>query len=202
MENESHFWKHDQRFRALMGQCGITDTHGVELLRAVRIVNNLYDAIFTERLREDQLSGPRWGLLLRLYMEETGGHAAGLSPSQLSHHQHVSKNTVSALLRGLEDQGLVERRLDQEDRRSFTIHLTELGRTQIRENAPQHVTFLNQLCAGLLPDERSALLQLLAKLRASLMQHAVFADCRTTTTSSETAPATASSLPMSTVQSI
>lgn len=178
MENEPYHWKYDQRFRTLMGQYGITDTHGVELLRAVRIVNNLYDAIFTERLRDDQLSGPRWGLLMRLYMEEAGGNSAGLSPSQLSHHQHVSKNTVSALLRGLEDQGLVERRLDQDDRRSFTIHLTDLGRSQIRENAPEHITFLNQLCAGLRPEERSTLLDLLARLRASLMQHAALGECR------------------------
>lgn len=178
MENERYPWKQDERFRALMDQHGITETHGVELLRAVRIVNNLYDVIFSERLRDDQLSGPRWGLLMRLYMEEGSGNSTGLSPSQLSHHQHVSKNTVSALLRGLEDQGLIERRLDQEDRRSFTIHLTALGRSQIRNNAPQHIEYLNQLCAGLQPNESRMLLELLGRLRTSLMQHAAPGDCR------------------------
>lgn len=171
--------RYDQRFREFMRQHGVTDTHGVELLRAVRIVNNLYDVIFSERLREDQLSGPRWGLLMRLYIEEINGRGSGLSPSQLSHYQHVSKNTVSALLRGLEGQGLIERQIDQDDRRSFTIHLTDLGRSQIRENAPQNVAFLNQLCAGLRPDETSALLGLLAQLRASLMEYAPCGDWRT-----------------------
>lgn len=52
---------------------------------------------------------PRWGLLMRLYIEEVSGNMSGLSPSQLSHYQHVSKNTVSALLRGLEEQGLIAR---------------------------------------------------------------------------------------------
>ena len=105
-----HF--HDRDFRELMQQHGIETISGVELLRSVRIVNNLYDAIFSERLRDSQLSGPRWGLLMRLYAEEMRGNQEGLSPSVLSYHQAVSKNTVSSLLRGLEDQGLIERRLD------------------------------------------------------------------------------------------
>lgn len=193
MGHPAHPFKYEQHIGEMMRQQGITDTHGMELLRAVRIVNNLYDVIFSERLRDDQLSGPRWGLLMRLYMEETRDRASGLSPSQLSHLQHVSKNTVSSLLRGLEDQRLIERRLDPTDRRSFTIHLTELGRTQIRENAPQHVAFLNQLCASLLPEESNTLLDLLTKLRASLMQHAAVHDCRPETTSQ---PQTAAAPPM------
>lgn len=199
MEQRPDPFAFDQRFGTLMRQHGITDTHGVELLRAIRIVNNLYDIIFSERLRDDQLSGPRWGLLMRLYMEEASGNANGLSPSRLSHHQHVSKNTVSALLRGLEDQGLIERRLDPADRRSFTIHLTALGRTQIRENAPQHVAFLNQLCAGLQPDEGRLLLDLLAKLRVSLMQQADLDDCRAGS-SRPPEPAAGSSRPAQTVE--
>ncbi|QLQ05021.1 MAG: hypothetical protein HZY76_02195 [Anaerolineae bacterium] len=80
---------------------------------------------------------------------------------------------------GLEEQGLIARQLDPNDRRSFTIHLTDLARTQIRENAPQHVAFLNQLCAGLSPDESSILLSLLAKLRQSLLQYTAVDDCHT-----------------------
>lgn len=165
-----HF--HDRDFRALMQQHGIETISGVELLRAVRIVNNLYDVIFSERLRDSQLSGPRWGLLMRLYAEELRGNQDGLSPSALSHHQAVSKNTVSSLLRGLEDQGLIERRLDAHDRRSFTIRLTELSRSRIREQAPSHVAFLNQLCGDLSAAETATLLELLARLRQSLLSQA------------------------------
>ena len=165
-----HF--HDLNFRAVMQQHGIKTLSGVELLRAVRIVNNLYDIIFSERLRDSQLSGPRWGLLMRLYAEELRGNQDGLSPSVLSHHQAVSKNTVSSLLRGLEDQGLIERRLDAHDRRSFTIRLTDLGRSRIREQAPSHVAFLNQLCRDLNAAETATLLELLARLRQSLLSQA------------------------------
>ena len=160
----------DQRLRQLMQQNGIETIGGVQLLRAVRMVNNLYDVIFSERLRDNQISGSRWGLLMHLYAEEMNGNANGLSPSVLSRHQFVSKNAVSSLLRGLEDQGLIERQLDQHDRRSFTIRLTELARTQIRENAPAHVAFLNQLCADFSEQETETLLDLLMRLRQSLLR--------------------------------
>lgn len=162
----------DRQFGQLMHQQGIETIGGVQLLRAVRMVNNLYDIIFSERLRSDQLSGPRWGLLMRLYAEEMNGNADGLSPSVLSKHQAVSKNTISALLRGLEERGLIERQLDEKDRRSFTIRLTALARTQIRENAPAHVAFLNQLCADLSKQEMATLLDLLMRLRQSLLKQA------------------------------
>lgn len=160
-----------------MHQHGIETIGGVQLLRAVRIVNNLYDVIFSERLRDDQLSGPRWGVLMRLYAEEMNGNTNGLSPSVLSRHQSVSKNTVSSLLRGLEEQGFIERQLDQQDRRSFTIRLTELARAQVRENAPAHVAFLNQLCADLSEQETATLLGLLTRLRRSLLKQAAANAC-------------------------
>ncbi len=170
--------RYDERFRHLMQKAGVETIRGVELLRAVRIVNNLYDAIFSERLRDDQLSGPRWGILMRLYADEMSGHSGGLSPSVLSQHQMVSKNTVSALLRGLEEQGLIERQLDPNDRRSFTIRLTDLARAQVRAKTPTHVHFLNRLCADLSETEAETLLQLLARLRQSLLAFAGPEACR------------------------
>lgn len=177
MNHDPSFQPDDLSFRQLMHQHGIETIGGVQLLRAVRIVNNLYDVIFSERLRDDQLSGPRWGVLMHLYAAEMNGNTNGLSPSVLSRHQSVSKNTVSSLLRGLEEQGFIERQLDQHDRRSFTIRLTELARTQVRESAPAHVAFLNQLCADLSAQETETLLGLLMRLRRSLLKQAAASAC-------------------------
>ena len=49
-----------------------------------------------------KLSGPRWHLLMRLLTQEERTHGAGLSPSHLSRCLSVSRNTVSALLHGLD----------------------------------------------------------------------------------------------------
>ena len=67
-----------------------------------------------------------------LYVEEQRGKSLGLPPSYLSRCQDVTKNTISVLLRGLEDQGWIERTLDPDDRRVFRIRLTPAGRELIR----------------------------------------------------------------------
>jgi DNA-binding MarR family transcriptional regulator len=148
------------------------DTSGVELLRLVKMTGNLYDIINGERLREADLSGPRLWLLTRLWMEETHGHVQGTRPTHLSRWQNVSKNTISALLRGLEEQGLVERALDSEDRRVFRIRLTAAGRELVQRIAPRHLASLNQLAGGLATAERAELIVLLQKLYCSLAAQA------------------------------
>ena len=59
-----------------------------------------------------------------------------MSPTHLSRCQSVSKNTISSLIGGLEEQGLVERELDRDDKRVFRIHLTDAGRQAVRRPRP------------------------------------------------------------------
>jgi DNA-binding MarR family transcriptional regulator len=147
---------------------GPLDQAGLEISRLLRVASHLYEAAADERLREAGLSEPRFGLLLWLLTEERLGDSAGISPTFLSRHQRVSKNTVSALLRGLEEQGLIERALDPEDRRAFRIHLSDAGRKLVREVAPEHLNCTSQLASSLTPEERTQLAALLTKLVRSL----------------------------------
>ena len=161
--------QHEGYVRALLREhIGDIDLGGLELLRLVKTAANLYDALADEHLRAADLSGSRLRLLLRLWVEEVHGHVEGTSPTHLSHCQNVSKNTISALLRGLEEQGLVERTLDADDKRVFRIRLTAAGRELVQATAPEHMDYLNRLPAGLTPDEREQLIELLTKLRRSL----------------------------------
>jgi DNA-binding MarR family transcriptional regulator len=147
---------------------GAVDPTGLQLFRLVRTTANLYEAVTHQALSASMLSGPRWHLLIRLLVQEERNHGAGLSPTHLSHCLNVSRNTVSALLRGLEEQGLIERTLDPDDRRVFWIRLSEEGRALVRSSAPQHLAFLNRLVAGLLPAEQAQLIELLDKLYRSV----------------------------------
>jgi len=144
------------------------DPVGVELMRLVRAAANQYDALLDERLRATGLSGPRWGLLLRLIAHEQHEGPGGMTPTELSRCQNVSKNTISALLSGLEEQGLIMRHLDPDDKRVFRILLTEVGRALVRTTAPAQVNYLNRLAEGLSPEERQQLILLLEQLLASL----------------------------------
>ena len=149
--------------------CGLDDTSGIELLGLMRMLMNLCETIESQWSGQDELSGPRWGLLLRLMAEEARGNQAGITPTSLSHFQGVSKNTISALLRGLEGQGLVQRGLDPVDYRVRRIHLTAAGRELVKTAAPKRMRCLNAMVSGLSAAEREQLTALLAKLFRSLM---------------------------------
>ncbi len=108
---------------------------------------------------------------MRLHFEEARGNCAGITPTALSRVQSVSKNTISALLRGLEEQGLVQRTLDPTDRRLFRIQLTAHGRELVRREAPGRVRHLNRLAQGLTEPERQELTDLLWKLFSSIYKN-------------------------------
>jgi len=148
---------------------GITDTSGIELASLIRTLTNLYEAVHAQQSGEYDLSGPRWGLLLRMFAEEEGGNCAGITPTSLSRFQSVSKNTISALLRGLEEQGLIQRTLDPVDRRIFRIQLTPEGRKVVHTEAPRRIQLLNDLTSGLSGAERESLIENLGKLYCSIL---------------------------------
>jgi DNA-binding MarR family transcriptional regulator len=153
---------HRQHFQRLMAEHGITETHGVDVLRMISMLANVYDVIVQAHMREENLSAPRWRLLLHLYAAELRGEAA-VSPTQLSRFQNVTKNTVSSLLRSLEEDGLIERELDR--------RLSASGRELIRSSTPGHVAYLNHLVSDLSPTEIDQMQALLDKLHASLIHH-------------------------------
>ncbi len=162
---------HSNVVRNMVGElAGDVDATGVEIVRLVRMVCNSYDARVDDALRESKLSGPRWGLLLRMLAEEKNGGTSGMSPTHLSRCQNVSKNTISSLIGGLEEQGLVERELDRADKRVFRIRLTDAGRRAVEATAPDHVAYLNALAGGLTAEEQTQLIVLLDKLYASLVK--------------------------------
>ena len=155
------------RLQQFLADEGIDSGNGIELLRMVRAVSNAYDSALAEELRNDNLTLPRWRLLLWLWMEERGGNDS-VNPTHLSRVQQVSKNTISDHLRSLEDAGLIERQLDHDDRRQFIIRLTAAGRTAMLDRMPRQVRMLNDLIADLTETEVQLLLTLLGKLHASL----------------------------------
>lgn len=150
---------------------GLEDASGVELASLVRMVSNLYETVIFQHEGQIDLSAPRWGLMMRLLGEERHGNQAGVTPTYLSQCQNVSRNTISSLLRGLEEQGLVQRTLDARDHRLFRIQLTDAGRDLVLSSAPQRVRYLNDLVSGLSPTERQELAELLSKLYDSVSEN-------------------------------
>lgn len=150
---------------------GGVDPTGLQVMRMIRVTANLYDAVLPHPLGPSHLSGPRWHVLMRLLQQEERTRGEGLTPTELSECLQVSRNTISALLRGLEEHGMIERDLDQEDRRIFRIRLSAAGRARVQSGAPYFLVYVNHLVAGLTPEEQRELLVLLDKLYASIRAH-------------------------------
>lgn len=149
----------------------IDDTSGLELFVLLQRTAHMIRQFDTQLNEETEVSGPRWRLLLSLYIDEKMGNTAGLTPTAISHTQRVSKNTISVLLRGLEAQGLIQRTLDSTDLRTFRIQLTPAGREYLTHTLPDRMKNLNQLLSGFAVEEQAQLTSLLAKLQRALQEH-------------------------------
>ncbi len=157
-----------QRIHYLFDLTGRDDLQGVEIAGLIRRIANAYDINRERVMPECEVSSPRLGLLMRLEWEERQGNRDGVTPTKLSLHQRVSRNTISALLNGLEEQKLIERTLDPLDRRGFRIRLTDQGRKTVAENTPRLIDYHNRLAGTLTAEEQVQLIDLLSRLYAGL----------------------------------
>ena len=95
------------------------------------------------------LSYAQYRVLMHLFFAEQMGERAELNPSEISHRQGVSRNTMSSFIRNLEEEGLVERRLDPGDRRRFNISLTDAGRAVVREYTHHHLETIDRFFSAI-----------------------------------------------------
>jgi DNA-binding MarR family transcriptional regulator len=169
--------------RQFMECYGVAETHGVEIFGLVRQIAQTYDTILNEQMRDEQLTPQRWRLLTRMFVEEQAGIPSS-SPTLLSRTHSLSKNTISAHLRALEESEMIERELDADDLRQFKIRLTDRARQLIINSTPGHLRFLNELADALTQAETDEFLRLLHKLHRSLVAHSGLPACSETLTES------------------
>jgi DNA-binding MarR family transcriptional regulator len=92
----------------------------------------------------------------------------GLRGGELAERLGVEPPTITKMLRRLERFGLVERRPDPRDARSFRVYLTEGGRSLEGPVARCWERVEEQIFAGMNAGERRSFHRLLAKVRASV----------------------------------
>ena len=84
---------------------GVENVGGIQLSNTIRRISNLYEMIGNQAGNDETLSGPRLGILFRLYGGEVLHGESGVTPTMLSHMQNVTKNTISSLVKGLRIRG-------------------------------------------------------------------------------------------------
>ncbi len=107
-------------------------------------------------LKAEGIDFKRYFLLAQI---ERGGR-----PGQLAQALHLPPPSVSHLLAGLEEAGLIVRRPNPEDRRSTLLELTEAGRRRLGAARGCLEAAGEAALARLNEDEKHALIRLLERL--------------------------------------
>lgn len=102
------------------------------------------------------------GRFVILFLLDAAGE--GLAPAVLADRAGVTRATVTGLLDGLENDGMIERRADPEDRRALRIRLTRKGKQIAKRVFDHHSRWIGSLFSSLSGEERVLFAQILAKV--------------------------------------
>jgi DNA-binding MarR family transcriptional regulator len=92
----------------------------------------------------------------------------GASQSELVTHSGRDKAQLARLMRGLRDKKLLDAQVDESDRRSARLHLTDEGLTVIQDMQALGAEVSNLAMTGMSDDESAQLLALLQRVRTNL----------------------------------
>lgn len=128
---------------------------------------NMIEAEIRRRLRERfDVTLPRFDLMAQLDKAPEG-----LSLGEISRRMMVSNGNVTGLVERLADDGLVERRASDTDRRSTFVRLTPAGRNAFAVMAEEHAEWIGELFADLSGNDIEVLLDQLGQAKASVQHH-------------------------------
>jgi DNA-binding MarR family transcriptional regulator len=134
------------------------DNVGVLLTQVSRLLRRSFD----ERARAIGVTRPQWQMLTIL-VRNPGIHQGGLAELL-----EVEPITAARMIDRLQDAGLVERRADPADRRTWRVHPTQKGKSLLEALQPSARETLDEALEGILPAEQDRLLKLLCQVRANL----------------------------------
>jgi DNA-binding MarR family transcriptional regulator len=130
-------------------------------LRLLSATTRIEDTI-RQRLREQfGITLPRFDLMAQLEREPQG-----LSMSELSRRMMVTGGNVTSIVDQLEKEQLVQRQMLPNDRRSYTVSLTEAGRTAFTAMAQAHEAWVVELLSPLAARQQAQLHTLLGTLKS------------------------------------
>jgi len=127
-------------------------------LHLLRVATDLSVALDACLSKHGLLQG-RWWVLILLMREDS----VTSTPSVLAEKAGVTRATMTGLIDGLEQSGLVERVYTKDDRRSVLIRLTDAGQAKLDAVMPDYYRRVRK-CMQSLDDEKRAQLQQILEL--------------------------------------
>jgi MarR family transcriptional regulator, 2-MHQ and catechol-resistance regulon repressor len=126
----------------------------IKLMRAAEVVN----LRINRHLKSSQLTISQFGVLEAIY------HLGPMHQNQLAAKILKTGGNLTLVIDNLVKRGLVQREQDPQDRRCFSIHLTETGRDLVRDLFARHVPVVVETIGVLSLEEQAQLAALCRKL--------------------------------------
>jgi MarR family transcriptional regulator for hemolysin len=133
-----------------------------ELAFAINDVARLLRTFADHEARRFGMTRAKWAVLARLDRFE------GLKQNELAEMLDLQPITLTRLLDGLADNGLIERRADPEDRRAKRLFLTPAARPLLKRLTELGEDLMATALAGLAPSDIEALLGRLTAVKENL----------------------------------
>jgi DNA-binding MarR family transcriptional regulator len=136
-------------------------------LRLLRCSTLLEKTVRSRLSAEFDTTLPRFDVLSALERSPKG-----LQLGELSRYLLVSNGNVTGVIARLTQEGLVDRRVDENDARVVRVSLTKAGRAAFLDMAAAHEAWIEGLLEGMDHTDQTELLTLLTRLRRVLAKGA------------------------------
>ena len=134
-------------------------------LRLLSCTTRVEDKV-RQKLRESfDITLPRFDLMAQLER-----HPDGLTMGELSRRMMVTGGNITTIVDQLEKEKLVVREVGVNDRRSFTVKLTQAGRDAFADMAIAHEAWVADLFEGLSVNQQTELYTLLGAMKKNLQK--------------------------------
>lgn len=134
------------------------DTSAMALIGRLQQVNKYMSQAMSQTFRRHGLTDAAFDVLATLLRS---GPPYTLTPAQLLEQLLVTSGSMTSRLISLEKQGLIQRKVSTEDKRSRQVVLTKKGHEIIKRAMKQHVETQDALLSSLSKKERAQLTELL-----------------------------------------
>ena len=152
--------------RALDLETRLTDDHHQSLklwLRMLSCTVRIENDVRARLRSEFGVTLPRFDLMAQLER-----HPQGLRMGELSKRMMVTGGNITGITDQLEDEKLVARVPDPNDRRAYSVKLTAAGKRTFARMAAVHEGWIAELLSGVSAQDKDKLIQLLSQMKQQL----------------------------------
>ena len=114
--------------------------------------------LFQNGLKEHDITPEQWSVLYQVDRTD------GLIQKEIAKRSGKDKPNTTRILDHLEGKGLVYKRIGEQDRRSFLVHITEKGRFLIKETIPIEAQLTEEIKKCISLDEYEVFMGLLLRI--------------------------------------